>query len=295
MTNTVHVIGAAAGIAANISGCSFAPIFLQNSPFLQYPDIELDWEEILYIARSERGLAATDAVAALCQQLAEYTYRFTQEKQHFLTIGGDHSCAIGTWSGAAAALRRQGPLGLLWIDAHMDSHTPATTLTGNIHGMPMACLLGEGPKQLTTILDAQPKLLPEHVCLVGIRSFEPAEAELLKRLNVRCFLMPEIKERGLTTVLTEALQIVTQGTVGYGVSIDIDAFDPHEAPAVGVPEPDGLNAAEVCAFLTRVQPDPRFVGAEITEFNPNLDDNHRTEKLVGELIKALFSRGQANE
>jgi hypothetical protein len=159
--------------------------------------------------------------------------------------------ATGTWSGAAAALRPRGALGLLWIDAHMDAHRPHTSPSGNLHGMPLACLLGHGEPALATLAGA-PALAPAHVCLVGVRSYEAEEAQLLEQLGVRVFLMDEVRRRGLPAVLREAHAVVTRGTAGFGVTLDVDAVDPQEAPGVGTPAPGGLRAGSLLAELERL-------------------------------------------
>jgi arginase len=204
-----------------------------------------------------------------------------------LVVGGDHSCAIGTWSGAALALKQRGQLGLVWIDAHMDSHTPETTLSGAIHGMPLAALLGCGAQELVSLAGFSPKLLPCHLCLVGVRSYEPAEAELLQRLGVRVFFMAEVKQRGIRAVMAEALAIARNGTAGFGISIDLDAFSPRESPGVGTPVRDGLGHLELDRVLRGIGMLPDLVALELAEFNPLRDHGNRTLELIGDLLSAI--------
>ena len=141
-------------------------------------------------------------------------------------------------------------------------------------------------------MDTQPKLLPEQVCLIGIRSYEQGEADLLKQLNVRVFDMDEVNERGIETVFAEALAIVKKNTAGYGLSIDMDAMDPNDAPGVGTPEPGGIAGNALCATLANIAADKDLVGFEIVEFNPNLDQEQKTEKLVVKLLKTLSEENQ---
>jgi arginase len=210
---------------------------------------------------------------------------------HFpLVVGGDHSCAIGTWSGVHRALANHGPVGLIWIDAHMDSHTFATTPSGQIHGMPLACLLGHGETALTRIGGAEAKLRPEQVCLIGVRSYEAGEAALLHRLGVRVYDMDEIRRRGLAEVFEEALAIVRQGTAGFGVSVDLDALDPGEEPGVGTPVAGGLRRAELADALSHLRGDPAFVAMEIVEYNPRRDRRHATADAAGALLDAITPR-----
>lgn len=299
---TIETIGAASGIAANNSGCGLGPIILQNSALLKQLPLKLSWQEMLYARQQDIATTTPnkfEIVADLSRRIAEHTYHCTQNQRLFITVGGDHSCAIGTWSGVYSALQsrakntknaKTNALGLLWIDAHMDSHTPATTPSGNIHGMPLACLLGYGDKSLTTIMETTPKLKPENICLVGVRSYEEGEAELLKKLGVKIFFMPDIIEQGLDKVMQQALEIISKNTVGYGVSIDLDALDPLYAPGVGVPEPNGISAKALCENLHALQlhQDPRLLGIEIVEFNPNLDQEHKTEQVIADILQAIF-------
>jgi arginase len=289
---TVYLIGSASGLAAADAGCGDGPLQLKESPYLSKAlheqGIDYQWEAMLKPVRltSESVL---NVITRHCQDLANTVADVLAKKHFFSVFGGDHSCAIGTWSGAQQALVSKGPLGLIWVDAHMDSHTPETSLTGNIHGMPLACLLGHGDPGLTTISNKTPKILPEHLCLVGIRSFESAEADLLKKLNVRIFYMDEVKRRGLDIVMAEAREIARQGTAGYGVTIDIDSIDPEDAPGTGVPEPDGISALELCHAVRVLAQDKHLIGVEIVEFDPHRDKNHITEQWVAKILATLMT------
>lgn len=226
-------------------------------------------------------------VAELCTRLARHSYQLTQDKQLFATIGGDHSCAMGTWSGVAVAA--SGPIGLLWIDAHMDSHTPETSPSMNIHGMPLAALLGYGPQELTQVFNDKTKLLPQHICLLGVRSFEAGEQALLERLGVRIYFMAEIDERGLSAVMTEALGIINQGTVGYGISIDVNGIDPVDAPGVDTQAAHGIRAKALLESFALVQNYPHLLAIEFAEFSPKFDVDRITEKLIVDLIAAILN------
>jgi arginase len=312
MLKKIHTLGSASGIAAREHTSEDGPFVIQHSPFnnlLTENKLELQWEDLIYFPCIGQALPQPDImknVEALCTQLAkkietiaspfekEGQARFSSRGKPFLTIGGDHSCAVGTWSGAAAALKHHGNIGLIWIDAHMDSHTPTTTESGYIHGMPLAALMGHGDPRLTHIIFAESKLQPQSVVLIGVRSFERGEAELLKQLNVRIFDMPEIHARGLNAVMQEAIEIVSKDTIGYGVSIDIDSIDPSEAPGTGAEEPNGISSQALCSALRHIAADKRFIGAEIAEFDPHKDKNQKTEKIVFELITALFNSDSHN-
>lgn len=285
-TAILQVLSAAWGIGAQKQDCRQGPLYLAEKRSLDALSIPHHWQEAITEPKE-----CDDKVAAISQmalQLARQVNQCILNKERFVTLGGDHSCAIGTWSGAAHALANKGDLGLIWFDAHMDAHTFATTPSDTIHGMPVACLLGHGKPALIEILQKTPKLKPEHLCLIGVRSYEEGEAALLKKLKVRCFMMDEVMQRGLEVVMKEAMDIVTQGTVAYGVTIDLDGLDPQEAPGVGSREKNGLHCDQVVKVLSHVNGDARFIGAEIAEFNPLLDSDEKTVQCIQALLKALF-------
>lgn len=283
----IVVIGAASGAGAPDPATAEGPDALRRyRVFHDTPLQHVEWDAILRVPREAED-TPLHAVAALGARLAAAVEQALRDGHFPLVVGGDHSCAIGTWSGVHRMLATRGPLGLIWIDAHMDSHTFATTESGQIHGMPLAALLGHGDAALTSIEGAEAKLLPEHVCLIGVRSFEAGEAALLHRLGVRVFGMDEVRERGLATVFAEALAIVRRGTAGFGVSIDLDALDPAEEPGVGTPVPGGLSRAELAAALAGLRNDAAFVAMEIVEYNPRRDRRHLTADAAGALLDAI--------
>ncbi len=283
----IIVIGAASGAGAPDAATAEGPDALRHyRVFHDTPLQHVEWDAILHMPREAQD-TPLHAVRALGERLAAEVERILQTGNFPLVVGGDHSCAIGTWSGVHRVLADRGPLGLIWIDAHMDSHTFATTPSGQIHGMPLAVLLGHGEAALTSIDGAEAKLLPEHVCLIGVRSYEAGEAALLHRLGVRVFEMDEVRRRGLATVFDEALAIVRQGTAGFGVSVDLDALDPEEEPGVGTPVPGGLRRAELAAVLSRLRGDPGFMAMEIVEYNPRRDRGHATADAAGALAGAI--------
>jgi arginase len=286
-SRSIIVIGAACGAGAPDPGCAGGPIALRHyRVFHDTPLQHVQWNAILHVPRDAQD-TPLHAVAVLGERLAAEVEAVLRAGNFPLVVGGDHSCAIGTWSGVHRALAGSGPLGLIWIDAHMDSHTFATTPSGQIHGMPLAVLLGYGEATLTGIDGAEAKLRPEHVCLIGVRSYEAGEAELLQRLGVRVFDMDEVRRRGLATVFDEALARVRHCTAGFGISVDLDAFDPGEEPGVGSPVPGGLRRAELAEALSPLRGDPAFVAMEITEYNPRRDRGHVTADAAGALVDAI--------
>lgn len=293
-TRTLALIGAATGIGCAHPTAAQAPAWLRDYGLvdrLATQGVNADWSAIIGTC-TEAMPEPVEAIAQSSRLLATAVAGAVQEDAPFTVLGGDHSSAIGTWAGVAHTIRPRGALGLLWVDAHMDSHVPETSPSGFYHGMPLACLLGYGDKFLTSVANPEPSVLPEHVAIVGIRSFEPEEAALLQRIGVRVFDMAEIAVRGLSAVMEEATEIVQKGTVASGVSIDLDALDPTEVSAVGSPEPGGLSVAELSASLTEFAIDPGVVGCEIVEFNPTLGHACQTARAIEQLIVAFQGRRQ---
>ncbi len=287
-TQSIEFLGYASGIAAGDPGCGDGPVVLQKSNLvadLEKQGLQANWQAMLVPEK----LPNLPAVAKISAQLAEHTLQLSNQKKTFTVFGGDHTSAIGTWSGVAKAYENQGPIGLIWIDAHLDSHTPETSESGNIHGMPAACLLGYGAKELTNLFSKKPKIKPEHLCFIGIRSYEPGEAALIKRLGIRVYDMQNIKENGIEKILQEAVAHVTKETCGYGITIDLDGIDPADAPGVGTPEPNGIRGQELCdAIAKTIKNDKKLLASEITEFNPHHDTEHKTVKLVEQLLVSLY-------
>lgn len=253
---------------------------------LQQAGLDAAWTATLQAPAAGSPIAA---VSAVTERLARRIDELVSRGRLPLVLGGDHSCAIGTWKGIARALAPRGPLGLVWIDAHMDAHTPETTPSGMLHGMPLACLLGHGDPRLTAIADGA-RLDPRRVCLIGVRSFETGEAALLERLGVRAFLMHEVAQRGLSAVLAEALTIARDGAGGYGISLDLDALDPREAPGVGTPVPGGIRAFALRRALARLADDPALAALEIAEYNPHHDRRGATARLIGGIVASLAAQ-----
>ncbi|MDP2795308.1 MAG: arginase [Sulfurisoma sp.] len=283
------IIGVASGAGARDPGCADGPESLQIAGVLadlQTPATPLVWEEPIR-GRGHPASGAVAAVADIATQVAERVQAVIRRNDFPLVIGGDHSIAIGTWSGVRASLPRDQRLGLLWIDAHLDSHTFATTPTRAIHGMPLACLLGRGEAALTTIAGPGPKVLADDICLIGARSFEWKEMELLKTLGARIYFMPEIRERGVATILDEAIDHVTANTASFGISFDLDAFDPSEEAATGTPVAGGLFRADVLAAMEKVRNDPRLGAMEIVEYNPHRDADHATARAIHDLCQVV--------
>ena len=294
MQRQVEVIGAAWGLGGADAGCAEAPAVLAPllAARLQSCGVATAAGPMLHPAGSERRKQL--AVARLCGMLGSAVADAIRRGRLPCVLGGDHSCAGGTWSGVARALHAQGrsPLGLLWIDAHMDSHTPRTSHTGRLHGMPLAWLLGEDDDPLHGL--ASGVIDPRHVSLVGVRSFEAEEAERLKRLGVRVFLMAEIASRGLPAVLDDALAIASGDTAAFGISIDLDVVSPTDAPGVGTPVAGGLDADDLAHALERVAGRPDLAAIELVEYCPRLDAQGCSANVAVELLAAALCGAREN-
>jgi arginase len=232
--------------------------------------------------------ARWSALNALCTDLSDRVSASVRGNRMPLVIGGDHAIAAGTWRGVASALH--GSLGLLWLDAHLDAHTPEDSVSANPHGMPLALLLGDGPLPL-----AHPTLSPAHVCVVGCRSWELPERGRLLRYGVRIIDQAEIAQRGLPSVLEEALDIVSEGTAGFGLSVDLDVFDPSDAPGVNSPVSGGTSPEQWFAALQGLARHPDCRALELVECDGRRDKQGdqpgRTAALGCRLMETLLAQG----
>ena len=283
MTTRLRIIGAASGLGAQDRGCADGPVaFHRSQAWHELADEpHVDWARTLFPPEMA-GAAPVERVAALCRELADEVALTLGNGDFPLVIGGDHSVAIGTWSGVARTVGR--PVGLLRIDAHLDSHTPESSYSGALHGMPLACLLGRGDKRLLGIGVAGAQVDAMHSAVLGPRSFEPEEAALLERLGVRVFAHGEIAERGLAVCFAEAAAIVAGAPGGFGVSLDLDVLDPGTAPGVGSPEPDGLPLRGLVDGIAALAARRGLLACEIVEYNPDRDRHGLTARLIAGLI-----------
>ena len=284
MQRQIEMIGAAWGLGGADPGCAEAPAVLVPllAQRLAACGVAALAGPILEPPPGERRKQF--AVSRLCAQLAAAVAEARRRGRLPCVIGGDHSCAGGTWTGVARTV--PGALGLVWIDAHMDSHTPGTSHTGRLHGMPLAWLLGQDDDPLYGL--GAGVLEPKHVCLVGVRSYEPEEDERLRRLGVRVIFMDEVRSRGIDAVLDEALDIATAGTSGFGVSIDLDVVTPEEAPNVGTPVAGGVTSTELARALQEVAGRPALAAIELVEYSPRLDRDGLTGRIAIDLLGAAL-------
>jgi arginase len=214
-----------------------------------------------------------------------------QQNKLPLVLGGDHSVAVGTVSGIANYYRsRNEKIGLIWIDAHADMNTPGSSPSGNVHGMPLACCIGNGPGELTGLFGFAPKVEPPNVAIVGLRDVDRREAPNIRQAGVRAYTMREIDERGLRAVMSEAIEVACNGTAGFHLSFDMDSVDPDEAPGVGTPVRGGLTYREAHLAMEIVNDSGRLLGMEVVEVNPVLDTANRTAILGVELVMSALGQ-----
>ena len=285
MERQIELIGAAWGLGGADPGCAQAPAAL--APLLvarlERCGARAVPGPILEPSPSERRKQL--AVSRLCGLLASAVADSLRHGRLPCVLGGDHSCAGGTWTGVARAMDH-GNFGLIWIDAHMDAHTPRTSHTGRLHGMPLAWLLGQDDDLLYGL--ATGVLHPSRVALVGVRSFEPEEAQRLERLGVRVFHMDEVRARGLDAVFDDALAIATDRTAGFGVSIDLDVITPEEAPGVATPAAGGITGAQLAHALARIGGRPDLMAVELVEYCPRLDRDGRSARVAIDVLAAAL-------
>jgi arginase len=231
-------------------------------------------------------------IAETCSRTADAVVKTLEEGMTPLLLGGDHSLAAGSISGVAEFYRRQGQkIGVLWIDAHSDINTPETSPSGNVHGMPLAALLGLGPDELGSLYGYAPKISPENTVLIGIRDIDAAERENIRRAGMaEVYTMRDIDERGMRAVMEEALRAAGRGTAGYHVSLDMDWIDPEDAPGVGTPVRGGATYREAHLAMEILADHGRLLSFEIVEVNPVIDEHNRTADLAVELACSAFGK-----
>jgi arginase len=230
-------------------------------------------------------------IAATCTKHAELVLKTLEAGMVPVVLGGDHSVAAGTVAGVAEFYRRQNQkIGLLWIDAHTDINTPDSSPSGNVHGMPLAALMGLGPAELANIFDFSPKVRPENCVLVGVRDIDAIEKENVRKAGIEVFTMRDIDERGMRTIMEEALRMAGRGTAGYHVSLDMDWVDPEDAPGVGTPVRGGATYREAHLAMEIIADHGRMLSFEIVEVNPVIDERNRTADLAVELALSAFGK-----
>jgi arginase len=298
LSGTIEITGVPLDLGASRRGVDMGPSAMRLSSLVQ------QLQRLGYAVRDtgnvpvpDRASIADDfearlaAIAAVCGALATRTADAVHRGVIPLVLGGDHSLAAGSAAGTARALHEQGRrMGLIWLDAHADLNTPTTSLSGNIHGMPVAHLLGMGASSLIHLAGQQPAVRAEHLAYVGLRDLDAAEQQAIRELGIRAFTMRDIDERGLRAVMDDAITVATTGTGGVHVSCDADWVDPREAPGVGTPVRGGATLREAHLAMEIIHDSGAMRAMDLVEVNPILDHRNATAELCADLIASAFGR-----
>ncbi len=230
-------------------------------------------------------------ITATCTKEAELVVKTLESGIVPLVLGGDHSVGAGTVSGVAEFYRRQNQkVGLIWIDAPPDINTPESSPSGNVHGMPLAAIMGLGPAELANIFNFSPKVSPDNCVLVGARDIDAVERENVRRSGIHVFTMRDIDERGMRNVMETAVRMAADDTAGYHVSLDMDWVDPEDAPGVGTPVRGGATYREAHLAMEIIADHGKMLSFEIVEVNPVIDEHNRTADLAVELALSAFGK-----
>ena len=226
-----------------------------------------------------------EEIARVCRGLSDWIEECLNRRSLPLVLGGDHSIAVGSVSGTAAYFhRKKKKIGLIWIDAHTDFNTPESSPSGNVHGMPLAALMGLGPGELTSIGGCSPKIDVRNTIVVGVRSVDRRERENIKQTGLRVVTMEELDKRGMRSVMEEALAVASEGTAGYHCSFDLDVVDPQTSPGVGTPVQGGITYRESHLAMEMIGESRNLLSLDFVEVNPILDTVNTTGRLAVELI-----------
>ena len=237
------------------------------------------------------GIEFLPTITNVCREVASRTAALVRQGHIPLVLGGDHSVGGGSVAGVSTALAERGQrLGLIWLDAHADLNTPESTLSGNVHGMPVAHLLGHGDRGMASLASPAPAVLPEHTVIIGARDLDQAERSNAREFGVTIYTMRDLDERGLRTVLAEAIAKISAGTAGIHVSLDLDFVDPQEAPGVGTPVRGGATYREAHLAMETLWDTGRIVALDLVEVNPVLDRFNQTAELAVGLMASAFGQ-----
>ena len=235
--------------------------------------------------RGEQKQVFLDEIARVCERLAELVAETLGQGKFPLTLGGDHSLAAGSVAGTSGFFRNQNKkIGVIWVDAHADMNIPQSSPSGNVHGMPLAALMGLGPRELSEIADFSPKVSPENVVVIGARSIDVKEKLNIERAGLRVITMKELDMRGMKAVMEESLERACDDTEGFHCSLDLDVVDPQVAPGVGTPVRGGITYRESHLAMEIVADSGKLLALDCVEVNPVLDTENATGSLAVELI-----------
>lgn len=300
----IHLIGVPLDLGASKHGADLGPAAVRYAgmnlsprldeqlrklghPLIDEGNISVPAFKIGAEQASDTRLRYLEPIVSVCGQLAETVERHCGPEDFPLVIGGDHCIALGSIAGVVKA---RGPVGVIWIDAHADFNTAESTPSGNIHGMPLAALVGIGDKRLVEIGHIGRKVDPTRVVIIGSRDLDPGEKAFLREVGVNVFTMKEIDRLGLAAVMEQAIELATRDTNGLHISFDMDAVDPDFAPGVGTRVAGGLTYREAHLSLELIADSGKMTSLEIVEVNPTFDHENRTAIMATELILSAFGK-----
>lgn len=297
---TVHIIGVPLDLGASRRGTDMGPSALRiaglggalrKMGYRVAREDDISAPAMETSASEDRKARYKPQILQVCSQLASLVKKHLQGGHFPLVIGGDHSIAMGTVAGVSSHYRERGEkVGLIWFDAHGDMNIPGVSPSGNIHGMPLAHLLGKGDEDLKSIQGFSPKVAPENVALIGVRALDAGERKIIRESGIHAYSMREIDERGMAAVTREALEYVNDGTAGFHISFDVDGCDPSVIPGSGTLVPGGVNYREAHLLMEYVADDGRMVSMEIVELNPFLDEGNVSAERTLELILSAMGK-----
>lgn len=297
---TVSVIGVPSDLGANMRGANIGPAAVRIAGLHEKlkmlgfgiderGDIAVPLRETL--SAKEITEKHRSSILNICSKLSEEVYHSLKSGHKPIVLGGDHSLGMGTITGVSKYVReKNGAMGLIWIDAHADMNTPQTTHTGNIHGMPLSTVLGMGHQDLVNMGGFSPKVKPQNVALLGIRTLDSEEKEICRKSGIRYFTMREIDERGMHQVMKEALEVAMKDTLGFHVSFDMDGIDPLYAPGVSTPVTGGISLREAHLALEMMADTQKLLSMEFVELNPMCDEEHKTARLIVDLVQSALGK-----
>jgi arginase len=299
-SKAIRIVGVPMDYGASRRGTDMGPSALRIAgvaPALRKMGYRVDREQDIAVpametrAEVDKQARFREEILTACSELSETVKRILAADAMPLVFGGDHSIAMGTVAGVAGYLReKEQKLGLIWFDAHGDMNIPGVSPSGNIHGMPLAHLLGHGDPDLAGIGGFSPKVDARNVALIGLRDIDQGEREIIRQSGVRTFTMRDIDERGMARIAREVLEVVTDGCAGFHLSFDVDGCDPSIIPGSGTLVPGGVNFREAHLLLEHCADSNAMLSMEVVELNPVLDIRNESAEKTREMILSAFGK-----
>jgi arginase len=300
MSQKVRIIGVPMDLGQSRRGVDMGPSALRGAGLQarikqlgnQVEDIgNLEVKQPEEMQIGEKRAKYLQEIAETCKDLATNVETSLGEGFLPLVLGGDHSIAAGVAAGVSAFFRKdKKQIGYLWLDAHGDMNTPDSSPSGNVHGMPLAAIMGYGAPELVDLLGFKPKAEPGNIVIVGARDLDAQERKIVKKSGIHVFTMRDIDERGMREVMSDALKYCLDDTAGIAVSLDMDFVDPSDAPGVGTPVRGGVTYREAHLAMEMIADSEAMVSLEIVEINPIIDEHNRTALLGVELVLSALGK-----